>query len=345
MPEPKTPAEIEDIATGWVAKVERGLTPEEQTALDDWLQTNSRHLGAFVRAQAAWIHAERATALGTMPVAQAAPEPEVVVPGAVPLEDGFERRQPNRRRFIAGGGAIAASVAAAYFVGSDRHRTLESGVGEIRHLTLQGGTILTLDTDTRIDIALSSADRLLELVRGKIFLSVMQRQETPLIVRVGNLALETVEGAFGLQNLTASSVVALVTEGRLIASQSQGMFGQKRSVAVEKDHALSLSPNAQLVGGDVHPVAAPQREQLLAWRDGMLSFGGETLADAVRAFDRYSTTRIVVVDPGIARQKVTGLFKADDPRGFARAVAVSFGGVVSVRGDVVQISAKKVAPA
>ena len=35
----------------------------------------------------------------------------------------------------------------------------------------------------------------------------------------------------------------------------------------------------------------------LSWQDGMLSFDGETLADAAAEFRRYSPTRIVIEDP------------------------------------------------
>jgi transmembrane sensor len=196
-----------------------------------------------------------------------------------------------------------------------------------------------------VDIALSSNDRKLDLIRGRMFLNVVGSQDLPLIVRAGSLVLETAEGAFGLQSLLKAPIVALVTEGRLVVSQSQGVFGSPRRVTVEKDQALALSPDERLRMSDVRPMAAAQQAQFLAWRDGMLSFGGELLAEAVRAFDRYGAARIIVVDPELARQKVTGLFKADDPKGFATAVAASFGGVVSSQGDVIRISAKKFAPA
>lgn len=60
---------------------------------------------------------------------------------------------------------------------------------------------------------------------------------------------------------------------------------------------------------------------------------------AVRAFDRYGRWRIVIASPELARQQITGLFKADDPVGFAHAVAASFGGDVSTQGNVIRISA------
>lgn len=330
-------SEIEHAATIWAATAERGLTAKDQAQLDQWLEGDSRRLGAFVRAQAAWIHAERAVALGKMPETDPEETDEAPAPA---LRDEPRARTLNRRMALGGGGALAASVAAAYLIGSGRRRTLESGVGEIRRIVLKGGTTLTLDTDTRVDVAASSNDRKLELVRGKLFLDVARWRDFPLIVRAGGLVLETAEGAFGVQSLGKSPIVTLVTKGRLIASQSRGMFGQKQTVTVEKDHVLTLAPDEPLVAG-VRPVAAAQQEQLLAWRDGMLSFGGERLADAVRAFDRYGSTRIVVADPELARQRITGLFKADDPKGFATAIAASFDGVVVSRGDTIQISSRK----
>lgn len=63
MPDRENASEINDVATSWVARAERGLTKFERTELDGWLEEDSRRLGAFVRAQAAWIHAERAVAL------------------------------------------------------------------------------------------------------------------------------------------------------------------------------------------------------------------------------------------------------------------------------------------
>jgi ferric-dicitrate binding protein FerR (iron transport regulator) len=91
----------------------------------------------------------------------------------------------------------AAASAAADIFGAARYRTLESGIGEIRHIALQGGTMLKLDTDTRVDVATSGADRKLGLVRGKLFLEVGGMRGAPFVVKAGDLVMETVRGAFG----------------------------------------------------------------------------------------------------------------------------------------------------
>ncbi len=62
----------------------------------------------------------------------------------------------------------------------------------------------------------------------------------------------------------------------------------------------------------------------LAWREGKIAFHGERLDEAAASFARYSELRIVIDDPALARQPVTGLFAANNPAGFARAVATVF---------------------
>ncbi len=333
MPTQRPATEIEDIATQWAVKVERGLNPEEQRSLDQWLEQDPRHLGAFVRAQAAWIHAERATALGAMPTG----EPEQVAPAPANGEGDNSSdldRRLGRRRMLAGGSALAASIAAGFFV-FDRSRVIESGIGEVRRLTLAGGTTLTLDTDTRVDVVNDSGDRKLKLARGKLFLEVAD-DASALAVEAGGLILEMVQGAFALQALDNMPLVALVTNGSLAVSQG-GLFAERRGLTIDAGQMFTLPIGANLASARIGAVDRERSEQLLAWRDGMLAFSGESLAQAVRAFDRYGATRIVVADPELAEQKITGLFKADDPSGFARAVGASFGATAVQRGDVIRL--------
>lgn len=340
MPDRRTAHEIEDVAVDWAARAERGLTSDERSKLDIWLEQDTRHLGAFVRAQAAWIHAERASALGRMPEAEpqnASPE-QIIAPSL--LEEPLRRRL-TRRMLVGGGGALAASLAAAWFLGFERDQSLESGVGEIRRIALAGGTMLTLDTDTRIDIVRSSQDRQLELVRGKLFLDVPHTAGSPIVVKAGDLLLETIQGAFGLEALLGEPIAALVTRGQLTVSQQQSVFSDRTKRTISTGEQMAVARGGDLAATRVKPLAAAERERLLAWRDGLLSFGGETLADAALAFARYNVTRIVVTDPQLARQRVTGLFKASDPRGFADAVAASFGGVVSIQGDIIRLASGK----
>ena len=54
----------------------------------------------------------------------------------------------------------------------------------------------------------------------------------------------------------------------------------------------------------------------LAWRRGMLVFRNTRLADVVREFNRYNTTKLVIADPSIADVKISAELKTDDYEDF-----------------------------
>ena len=74
---------------------------------------------------------------------------------------------------------------------------------------------------------------------------------------------------------------------------------------------------------DVHAQPAENLARALMWREGQLSFAGESLSQAIAEFARYSPQRIVIADAELGHMHISGLFKADNPAGFARAAALS----------------------
>ena len=52
-----------------------------------------------------------------------------------------------------------------------------------------------------------------------------------------------------------------------------------------------------------------------------------------------SNKRIVIADPKLADEAITGLFVANDPQGFAEAVAESLGLVARTEGKTIILSA------
>src|SRR5690606_24101622 len=91
-------ADIDTEAAAWaVRSAERPLDSSEQQQLDAWLEADSRHLGAYVRAQALWLDLDRVAALDS---------------GNQRDYSGPARSRPWRRY------AMAASVAVALFSGA-----------------------------------------------------------------------------------------------------------------------------------------------------------------------------------------------------------------------------------
>jgi transmembrane sensor len=88
-------------------------------------------------------------------------------------------------------------------------------------------------------------------------------------------------------------------------------------------------------------VSYSEMQRILAWREGGIGLNGETLAEAVAAFNRYNTRKLVIQDPRLAGAKLIGWFKLDDPETFARAAALTFNAEVKVQDDRILLADKR----
>lgn len=317
MTDRETADTIDDAAADWAAKLDRGLGDVEQNALDDWLSADVRRIGALARARAIWSHAEMGLARQDEPAAPVRRE----APASF-----------TRRRMIVGGiAAAAAGVAAIPLLRGGS--TLSSGIGEVRKIGLEDGSTVTLGADTRIRYAFGAAQRLVTLLGGEAFFEVAQDPARPFVVVAEQLTMRAVSAAFGVRMLDSLPLAVLVAQGRLRVDGRMPMI-------------LDANMQASLVGpaaGGAMRVVRLEPEALqrsLAWRDGMLAFQGETLAAATAQFRRYAPVRFEIADPALAHETITGMFAANDPKGFARAIAPSLNARAEIADDRVRLSPK-----
>jgi transmembrane sensor len=66
-------------------------------------------------------------------------------------------------------------------------------------------------------------------------------------------------------------------------------------------------------------------DRALAWRNGKIHLAGSSLAEAVAEFNRYNGRKLVLADQDLAGERFDGVFRTDDPEGFAKAVKESLG--------------------
>jgi transmembrane sensor len=316
----ETSREIDEAAARWVARIDRSpLSAEEQARFDAWLGTgDARRLGAYARASAVMAHAERSRALGG---------------GAAP-DRADERGQEagvDRRRLM-WGSALAAGLAGAAYLGYGRFAgavTVSTAKGEVRRVPLPDGSSATLNTQSLMRIAYSGRSRRIELVRGEALFDVAKDATRPFIVAAGAATVRAVGTSFTVRRLEKGGVKVLVREGVVdIADKptSRPLRLGANSVATTSTLAAAGRTDAVQPAIRAEALAPTEVDRGLAWKDGLISFDGVTLAAAASEFSRYSDTRIVIDDPVLARETVTGLFSATDPVGFANAVATSFNG-------------------
>lgn len=319
MTERHTSAKIDAIAAGWVARCDRGaLSPAERAKLDAWLAADRRHLGAWARANAVFARFDRARALG---------------PDFKPRHTRELGAPANRarRRFLWLGGAAAAGLA-GFVLWPASGRRLATRLGEILRVPLEDGSAITLNSDSIVEVQFGKARRLVRLLQGEALFDVAKDAARPFVVDVAAASVVAVGTSFSVRRAGGAAIEVMVREGVVMFTPA-GIAAHPLRLAAD---TLAVADINQPVRTQVlQPVDVRRR---LAWRDGMLSFDGDTLAEAAAQFARYSDVRIVIRDPAVAKRRVVGRYSATDPAGFARAVALGMHLHSARRGNTVYLS-------
>src|SRR5580658_10396570 len=114
------------------------------------------------------------------------------------------RRRARRERLAAwvSGAAVAgfvfAGVAGATWLYLQARPTFATGVGEQRLVRLADGSTVRLDTDTRIDVAMTGGARRVTLDRGQAFFDVMHDPARPFLVAAGPMTVRAVGTRFNV---------------------------------------------------------------------------------------------------------------------------------------------------
>jgi transmembrane sensor len=235
------------------------------------------------------------------------------------------------------GGAIAAAA----LIGAGgawqllRHRgRFITGKGETKVVALQDGSVVTLNTASEIQVDYSDTVRAVELVRGEALFDVAKNKARPFVVAAGDTSVRVVGTSFSVRRIDTAPVQVLVREGTVeVFKPAQGAKPVRISA---NSMAVAEADSMQAIAA--RPIPAAQVQRQMAWQNGQIAFEGETLARAAEEFSRYSDTRIVIEDSGLAREEIAGLFKATDPVGFAQTIAISLNAHAKIEEGEVRIT-------
>jgi transmembrane sensor len=316
--------EVDDRAAIWAARVDAGiLSAEEKAELSLWTDEDPRHLGAFAKANAIMAYSHRIKTLSpNFNLGNHASESTPIV---------------SRRVVLSGSVAAAGIIAAGLFHTAIREALTEKSfatqIGETRLVPLDDGSLVTLNTDSKIVVSYSEERRDIKLIHGEALFDVAKNKNRPFVVDADGTQVRAVGTSFSVSMLPDKPVEVFVREG-IVELNRPGVSVAPPVRLVANNRAIAPE-NAPIETGAVDPAVLTRA---LSWRVGRLAFEGDSLKDAAAAFARYSDTRIEIDDPIIANKTITGLFVSNDPIGFSEAVAQSFSLHADVAGKVVRIS-------
>jgi transmembrane sensor len=309
---------LEEVAAGWTARRRSGMmSGAERAELEAWLAADPAHRDALEHVESLW---RAAAALRT--------DPQIMA-----LRDEAARAYPRWRRIwmpgaaaavlvavIGGWQAISPATAPAALIGAPQEQIFSTGVGQTATVTLSDGSVVTLDTGTRLRAREVARRRLIWLDRGQAFFKVAHDPSRPFVVTAGRRTITALGTAFNVR-LDRGRLEVILTEGRVRVEAARPLIPPVLAPARQSPVA-ELSPGSALVteGARDWRIAKVDVDAATSWRKGQLVFVRRPLGDVADELNRYSERKIVVADKGLARVPITGGFAEGDIEAFVRAV-------------------------
>ncbi|MFC3441359.1 FecR family protein [Sphingobium rhizovicinum] len=296
---------IEAEAARLLARLNDGVSPEEESDICDWIEADPSHAVAFARAESAWEAAERLKSAAA----------DITLPPLQQIVSEEQQRRLSRNIMVAAAVAVmlfivAAIVTVRTFSGVDRY---ETRVGEMRDIALDDGSILHLNSDSQAEVRFTDIGRKVRILKGEASFDVAHDKARPFDVEARSALIRAVGTAFNVR-MRPSIVELTVTQGT-VTVHSGGSMGQKvaaGSGAVIQPRRISLTHlDPRLIG------------QRTAWRDQMVELDGETIEQAAGEFNRYRATPILIGDTRVSALRIGGRFRTNDSREFLSALQLS----------------------
>lgn len=193
---------------------------------------------------------------------------------------------------------------------------LETRRGEIRTFRLADGSSATLDTDSRLDVAVGQSARSVRLIKGRVRLSIA-RQDNPMRIEAGSGTASANDAIIDLSLDETGRVVASLRRGsaEVLANANGGDLTRLRAG----------STLAYQADGMKEPGPAPAPGMPASWPEGWAEYRSIRLERLVAEANRYAVLPITIDDRMIAEREVSGRFQISETEQFAERIATLFG--------------------
>jgi transmembrane sensor len=334
-----TRQQIAAEAVDWFLQLrERAAAQPDHQGFSEWLLRSPAHVEEYLQASCAWslvnVDAEGdLEGAALVAAAKAHHETDNVV--ALPIR--FVRRLPpagsesgrvsSGRRWRAA--ALVASLVLGItlwvtFVSWQSPMTFQTVVGEQSSFTLQDGSVVFLNTDSKVRVGWLPTERHIELVRGEARFKVAKDPNRPFTVATTAAAVRALGTVFNVRAEPLGTQVA-VLEGQVevtIAPTGEPAFGTPGTAnegftavqppAIERVR-LAAGERAAVTSHGIQTDTGPTIEAVMAWTERRLVFRDQPLDAVVHEFNRYRMHALVLDDPGLTSLRISGVFDLSDP--------------------------------
>lgn len=304
----------------WFDRLQAGGLPEaERRTFEQWRQADPARAAAYAEVEQAHAFAKQAAETNEILALRHETLSRLVMPQAT----------GGRRHAAAAAIAVALVALIGLVAWPHAERNLvpatpvaaspnayETAIGERLSFTLADGSSVMLNTNSKLRIGYTAAERKLILDRGEALFQVAKGQKRPFIVIAGDQRITAHGTAFDVRIGGDDEVRVALIEGSVTVAST----ASKRAapVAMQPQDVLVATSDTATVSRD------SEIEKRVSWREGLVIFEDESLAEAVDEMNRYVRQPIVLRDPALHRIRLSGAFRTGETGAFIEALQLSF---------------------
>jgi len=289
-----------DAALRWFLRLrEPGAPGEDGRAFERWLVADPAHQAEFLAVQTTWEQLDAVAA-----------QPSRILQHCLrhALSIQVNPRTTRRRGILRLVMAVAATIllvsGTAWWWSSlaVTESTYQTAKGGQHTVTLSDGTILDLNTESRVTVRMSGRSRQVLLHRGEAYFTVANDPARPFEVIALDGHIRDVGTQFSVYRQAERVLVAVESGAVDVAVPPSGNESSQAHVLTPGERATYTT------AGEWTPLDQVDPRRIAAWRQGTLRFDRIPLSDAIREIERYWSGRILLADPALGTISVSGVF-------------------------------------
>ena len=311
-------SDVDRQALDWFARRERVLTPEETLELARWLAADPAHAAALQRWHSDWSALDALPAAGIERLRRQLAQDKAGSAQPHSRQRRLWLKALVPRAALATAATLAVTGAGSYLAWQQWQQPVYTASfatrrGQRQSVTLPDGSVLRLDTQTRLAVTLYRQRREVRLLDGQVMFQVQGEAHRPFDVLAGAMRITVVGTRFSVRHLGS----AIASAAAAAAADDVRVEVEEGRVRVARIEAAAGGPAVLLVagqaiaadaGGRMGQVASVSPAGVAPWREGRISFDDTPLSAVLAEFERYGDTGLVIRDPAVAQLAMTGIF-------------------------------------
>jgi len=293
---------VRDEAARWFVRLQEPVVDvEERQRFDAWLGEHPQHRDEFQVLQGLWSAADLVPAARLQALCEAPP--------------ARSKRRPAMRYAVAAS-VLAVALGLGLFSGlkspSPYTAEFSTALGERRQVALPDGSVIDLNSRSRVQVRYEQDLRHIELSEGEAMFSVEHDTSRPFVVASGNGKITVTGTRFDVRRDPA--------ETRVVVEQGTVKV-QGRDAADNEFVSLVAGTGTRVdAKGFVTAAYAVNPAELTAWRNGKLVFNNASLSEVAAEVSRYREKPLRVGNEKVGNLRLTSVFKSDNTDALLKAL-------------------------